>query len=130
MAEEMSEDSRLGRGTSQVIVAKLVAMSEQSLREKIRSDIQATVAAELLPHHRRGALLVVRSNVDFLEVAVAIAEDDAAKVQGYLKAGAVWKPELAQLSDWCVDTQLRFQYVVLQPYVLAQVIVVVDKSHS
>ncbi len=105
-------------------------MSEQSLRDKIRSDIQATSPVDLLPHHRRGGLLVVRPNVDFLEVAIAIAEDDAAKVQDYLRAGEVWKPELAQLSDWCVDTQLQFQYVVLQPYVLAQVIVVVDKSLS
>ena len=105
-------------------------MSEQSLRDKIRSDIQATGAADLLPHHRRGALLAVRPDVDFLEVALAIAEDDAPKVQAYLAAGEMWKPELVQLTDWCVDTQLRLQYVVLQPYVLAQVITVVDKSLS
>lgn len=110
--------------------ASVASMSEQSLGDKIRSEIQATSAADLLPHHRRGALLIVAPNVDFMAVAVAIACDESAAIQGHLDQGALRKPSLAELSDWCVDSELRLQYVILQPYVLAQLIVVVDKSLS
>jgi len=94
-------------------------MSEE-LRAKLKSDIQATNAPELLPHHRRDALLMVRADVDILDAALAIAQDEAATVAALIDEGKLFKPSLAQLSDWCVDLELRFQFVILQPYVLAQ----------
>ena len=94
-------------------------MSEE-LREKLKSDVQATGAPELLPHHRRGALFMVREDVDILDAAVAIASDEAATVEALINDGKLFKPSLAELSDWCVDLDLRFQFVILQPYVLAQ----------
>lgn len=94
-------------------------MSED-LREKLKSDIQATQAAELLPHHRRDALYMVRADVDILDAAVAIASDETAIVSALIEEEKLFKPSLAQLSDWCVDSELRFQFVILQPYVLAQ----------
>ncbi len=94
-------------------------MSE-ALREKLKSEIQATLAPELLPHHRRDALFMVRADVDILDAAVAIASDEAATVEALINEEKLFKPSLAQLSDWCVDLELRFQFVILQPYVLAQ----------
>ena len=94
-------------------------MSEE-LREKLKSEIQATHAPELLPHHRRDALFMVRADVDILDAALAIAQDEAATVAALIDEGKLFKPSLAQLSDWCVDLELRFQFVILQPYVLAQ----------
>ena len=94
-------------------------MSEE-LREKLKSDVQAAGAPDLLPHHRRDALFMVRADVDILDAAIAIASDDAKTVEALLSAEKLFKPSLAQLSDWCVDLELRFQFVILQPYVLAQ----------
>ncbi|MCP4445634.1 MAG: DUF2288 family protein [Myxococcales bacterium] len=98
-------------------------MSGDKLREKIQSEIQATSAAELLPHLRRDALFIVRETVDMLDAAVAIAGDESRVVAALIEGGNLYKPSLAQLSDWCVDLELRFQFVILQPYVLAQPIV-------
>lgn len=97
-------------------------MSEPDLREKLRGEIAVADAAVLLPHQRRDALLVVLPEVDLLEIAVAIASDQAEPVAELLAEKKLYKPTLGQLADWCVDLELRFQYVILQPYVLAQVL--------
>ncbi len=89
-------------------------------KEKLRTEIQAASAADLLPHHRRDALFIVRTDVDFLDAAMAIGSDEAELVVKWLTDGGLYRPSLAQLSDWCVDLELRFQFVILQPYVLAQ----------
>jgi hypothetical protein len=99
-------------------------MAEPSLRDKIRTEIQRAVAADLLPHQRRDALFVLAPEVDILEVAVAIAEDDTTRVERHLEEGSLERPTLAQMAEWCVDRELVFQFVILQPYVIAQRIVV------
>jgi hypothetical protein len=93
------------------------------LRDKLRGDVQVAAASELLPHHRRGGLLVLRAETDLLDVAFAIASDDLDEVAGYIDGGQIFRPSLAQLADWCVDSVIRFQVVILQPYVLAQPII-------
>ncbi|MBT8495961.1 MAG: DUF2288 family protein [Deltaproteobacteria bacterium] len=90
------------------------------LRAKLRSEIQAVDAAALLPHQRRDALLVLEPSVDLLDIAVAIAKDDVAAITGLIADGRLSKPDLGELADWCVDVELRFQFVIVQPYVLAQ----------
>jgi len=95
-------------------------MEAESLETKLRSEIQAASAADLLPHHRRDALIIAGDDVDFLEAAMAIGSDEAEVVAKLLTDGSLYRPSLAQLSDWCVDLELRFQFVILQPYVLAQ----------
>jgi len=59
---------------------------------------------------------------DILDAAVAIADDEVAEVEALLASKKLYKPSLGQLADWCVDLELRFQYVILQPYVLAQAV--------
>ena len=97
-------------------------MANEDLRDTLRGQIQVVAAAELLPHHRRDALLILPGEVDILDVALAIAADDASLVGQLVEEEKLYRPSLAQLSDWCVDLELRLQFVILQPYVLAQVI--------
>lgn len=96
-------------------------MSDQ-LREKLRGEIAAVDAAALLPHYRRGGLLVVAVHLDLLDAAEAIASDDASRVSALLEAGELAKPSLAELADWCADTALRLQVVIVQPFVIAQLL--------
>ncbi len=105
-----------------------MAEENDSIRDKIRGDIQATTAAELLPHHRRGALLIVAPQTDLLSVAIAVANDDKASVQQFLADKSMYKSILVEITDWCVEESTRLQYVILQPYVLAQRIVTHDKT--
>lgn len=97
-------------------------MAGQDLQTKLRSEILVADAKSLLPHHRRDALLIAELEVDLLAVAVAIASDETDLVAELLSEKKLYKPSLAQLADWCVDLERRFQYVILQPYVLAQVL--------
>lgn len=100
-----------------------MAEGVETLQTKLKSEIQAASAPDLLPHHRRDALFIVRDDVDFLDAAMAVGGDEAGMVAEWLTDGSLYRPSLAQLSDWCVDLELRFQFVILQPYVLAQPIV-------
>lgn len=94
--------------------------TRDNLRQKLLDEVAAVDAAALVPHHRRGALLMLAIEVDLVETALAIATDDTATVEALIREGAIARPTLAQLADWCVDTSLRFQFLILQPYVLAQ----------
>ncbi len=90
------------------------------LRAKLRGEISHVSADALLPHHRRGALVVAAADLDLLDAAVAIAEDDVDAVTDFIESGRLAKPSLGDLASWCVDEERRFQFVIVRPYVLAQ----------
>ncbi len=97
-------------------------MTDEELRTKLREEVQAVDAATLVPHHRRGALLILAQRVDLVDTAVAIGADNADLVGKLIDQGMLSRPSLGQIADWCVDLELRFQFVIVQPYVLAQVL--------
>ena len=97
-------------------------MADQEMRDKLRGEIEVAGAEALLPHQRRNALLIVVPEVDILDVAKAIAADEAEILDVLMADNKVYKPSLGELADWCVDPELQLQYVILQPYVLAQVV--------
>ena len=88
-------------------------MSE-ALREKLKSEVQATPWPDLVPHAKRGALLLAAKSLDLLDVAVAVADDDVAAIRGWLEAGSLSKADPGESHGG------RFQFVIVQPYVLAQ----------
>lgn len=95
-------------------------MSNDDLREKLRNEIMASYWEDLAPHQARGALLLADAQLDFLEVAAAIAADDTARVAALLREGTlrrVGEPERLALEE---TKDLRFQFAVVQPWVLAQ----------
>ncbi len=94
-------------------------MSEAS-RPKLRAEIQHVDWPALLPHAERGALVLVDTALDLLDVAVAVANDDAAQVRQWLEATQLKRCDPA--NEASVLAPLRFQFVIVQPYVLAQTI--------
>lgn len=94
----------------------------QTIREKLRAEVYPTRAPDLIAHHRRGALLVLSPDADLLDAAVAIAQDNQATVKKLIDGQHLGKPSLSDLADWSVDPELRLQVVILQPYVLAQLL--------
>ncbi len=75
---------------------------------------------DLLPHQRRGALLILSPTADLLDVGLAIANDVREDVEKMTVEGALFKPTLGQLAEWCSTPEIQFQFLILQPYVLAQ----------
>lgn len=75
----------------------------------------------LRPHAERGGLFIVRSDVDLLEVARAVRDDDLARVEHWLADGSLARPVPAQLAAWdAAPGEARFVFAILQPWVLAQ----------
>jgi len=92
----------------------------ESLREKLRAEIMPARWADLLYQFATGRLLLARADADLLDLAEELARDDRASVEARLASG-----ELRRCSDddartfHAAPTQ-RFQFVIVQPWVLAQ----------
>jgi hypothetical protein len=95
-------------------------VTDIDLREKLRSEILPSEWAMLAMHHRRDAIFMVDDQLDLLEVALAVAQDDAEVVQAWIEAGRIARPTLEQVACWEAEEGAPFLSVIVQPYVLAQ----------
>lgn len=75
---------------------------------------------DLAPHAGRGALLLLAPQLDLLDAAEAMARDDTAQLSAWLKSGLVRRASPAEAAQLEGTADLRFQFVVVQPWVLAQ----------
>ncbi|MFT3925520.1 MAG: DUF2288 family protein [Myxococcales bacterium] len=97
--------------------------SDSPARAKLRGEVMAVSWSDLVPQFARGALLLLAGSLDLLEVAEAIASDDRARVERWLSEGGLRRAsddDARELSEAGGST--RFQCVIVQPWVLAQVI--------
>jgi hypothetical protein len=90
------------------------------LRAHLANEIHRVDWKPLAAHAKRGGLVLVDAGLDLLEVAVAVATDDAGSVQTWMSARQLTKPTEAQVESWQGDAEDRFTIVIVQPYVLAQ----------
>jgi hypothetical protein len=60
------------------------------------------------------------SQLDLLEVAVAVAQDDGEQVQQWMAEQQLNRPTADQAEAWRTETGERFTTVIVQPHVLAQ----------
>ena len=91
-----------------------------NLKERLNKDIADISWQELLPHARRDAVIIVKSELDLSEVAVAIAQDNTSLVQGWIASQSVAKPTAAQLSLWNDNPQKQFRVLIVQPFVVVK----------
>lgn len=91
------------------------------LRDKLKSEIMPGAWPELRYQFARGGLLLVSPERDLLAVALAVATDDQAEVQRLLIEGALWRTRDDDARAFEAAPP-RFQFVIVQPWVLAQVI--------
>ena len=90
------------------------------LKEKLNKDIADISWQELLPHARRDAVIIVKSELDLSEVAVAIAQDNTSSVQNWIASQSVAKPTADQLSQWNDNPQKQFTALIVQPFVVVK----------
>jgi hypothetical protein len=100
---------------------------DHDVRHKLRGEVLSSYWEDLAPHQQRGGLLLLAPTLDLLDVAVAMAEDDQESVKRWLQSGALWRASERDQAQYDVDAEdesaLRFQFVVVQPWVLAQALV-------
>ena len=96
---------------------------EKEIYEKLTSEIQNATWAPLEEHLERGGLLIVSNDLDLVEVGVKIATDDVEFVKDQLKLKKLIQPMENQAEAFRNDDDLQFRFIIVQPYVLAQIII-------
>jgi len=97
---------------------------DDEVRNKLRREVMSCHWEDLAPHQQRGALLLLVPEFDLLDVAAAMARDDKQRVTGWLKSGALRRASEADRVQYEHESdevsEVRFQFVIVQPWVLAQ----------
>lgn len=90
-----------------------------SLRDKLTDEILPIGWQDLAPHFARGGLLIASPELDVITVGEAIARDDTAQVEAWITAGTLRRATDDDATRWAESTP-QFQFLILQPWVLAQ----------
>jgi len=91
-----------------------------ALRTELADMVGSAEWPWLQPHANRDAVVVVDKALDLVEVGVAIATDNVTSVDHWIGEQLLRKPTLEQLIRWERTEGLRFQALIVQPYVLVQ----------
>lgn len=90
------------------------------LRDKLAGEVATAGWALLEPHFRRDALFVVADELDLVDAAVAIADNDVATVQRWIEEQRLVRPTPEQAERWARKGHPGFRLVIVQPFVLVQ----------
>lgn len=75
---------------------------------------------DLEPHFARGELLVVDSDLDLVDVAQALIDDDSARVKTWMQGSQLTVASDQQAADWHERNPETLWAVVIRPWVLVQ----------
>ncbi|NRB06471.1 MAG: DUF2288 domain-containing protein [Richelia sp.] len=95
-------------------------MSNQDLRMQLQENLDEAEWDWLIPHAKRDAIIVVTPVLDLIEVGVAVASDNTAKVGVWISEALIAKPSAEQMGKWNSYRTKRFDTLIVQPYVLIQ----------
>ena len=97
--------------------------TSEPLREVYRAKVNQETARiawkELQRYFASGMVIAVSPELDLVEVAFQISEDNAAQVAAWMATGQLSKVSDAQAQEWH-DTDAVVWAVVASPYVLVQ----------
>ena len=69
-------------------------------------------------HAKRDGLILVSPELDLMEVAVAVADDQGDKVAAWMSADQLTKPDAAAIARFEEDTERQWPFVIVAPFVL------------
>jgi hypothetical protein len=93
--------------------------SEDILRAKLNAETGKLAWKELERHFARGVVIKVAGDLDLVDVALAVARDDKAAVEGWLAQGRITRASTEDAQTWHAE-QSQFWAVVAAPWVLIQ----------
>jgi len=100
--------------------------SDQTLAEKLLSQTAKIEWEELIPYYARDVIWVVDYELDLIEVATTVIEDDAEKVKSLMKKNQLKKVDHEIATTWSnndSEATIELWAVVVAPWVFVQ-----DKS--
>jgi len=93
-------------------------MSE--LRDKLKSELETTDWLALEPHHGREALMIVHQDLDLLDVAVSVAQDNAEDIKKWMSEKKLQRPTEEQVETWKDLREKKYIFIIVQPFVFVQ----------
>ena len=88
--------------------------------DSFKRDLAEVNVRELKIHLKRDSIIIVAAELDLIEVAVAVADDDKTLVETWITASQLGKPTEKQLESWEQESTQRFQMLIVQPFILIQ----------
>ncbi|MDT8318186.1 MAG: DUF2288 domain-containing protein [bacterium] len=92
---------------------------EQSLRSKLEAEIGPADWKVIRPHFLRGAIIIVAPELDLIDVAVKVAEDDTTAIKIWIEEGRLTKPFPEDAKIW-EEEKKELSALVVDPFVLVQ----------
>jgi hypothetical protein len=94
----------------------------ETLKKELNDSIGQVTWGDLRKHLVRDVIIIVDSSLGLLEAALKIAENDQGQVETWIQDGILTKPNAQQLEHWEKNLSLPFLSVVVQPFILIQVL--------
>lgn len=92
-------------------------MTEIDTRTRLKEYLGTATWELLEPHVVRDTVICVSPDLDLLDVAVAVADDDIDYVQSKMDLQKIRKPSEAELVEW-KDENKKFLSIIVSPFVL------------
>lgn len=90
-----------------------------NLEEKLRSELEECSWAMLKEHQKRGAVFVIDSSLDIINVSMALATDDSEYVKKLMEQNQLKRPSDDQIDRWSENEDDYFaEFLIISPYVL------------
>lgn len=93
--------------------------AEPSLRARLHAETARLPWQDLQTFFARGVVIKVHPELDLVEVAARMAEDDKAGLQAWLDAGRIGPVTTEQARDW-YEREAPLWTVVVAPWVVVQ----------
>lgn len=96
-----------------------MSKQEQNLRSKLEAEIGPAHWKVIRPHFLRGAIIIVSPELDLVDVAVKVAEDDTNAIKTWIEEGKLTKPFPEDAKRWEEEKE-EPKALVVEPFVLIQ----------
>ena len=95
---------------------------KKTLREELNESTGPVTWGDLRKHLARDVIIIVAAELPLLDAAVAVAENNQEQVATWIKDGVLTKPNTHQLDHWEKNFDYPFLSVVVQPFILIQIL--------
>lgn len=93
-------------------------MSESSeLQQRFEEELDELPWANLVHHFAYGRVYLVREDLDIIDAALAMAQNNVKSIRAWLDDGRFGAPEDREVKVWTAE-KARFQILVVSPFVL------------
>ena len=87
------------------------------LKQKLKEEVAAISWNSLAPHDKRGCVLILHEELDLVETAMAVAEDNSSLIAEHLDKNLLSRPTESQKDSWA-KVGMTFNFLIVQPFVL------------